>query len=274
MLKRLMQLVLCAGCLFQSLASAQEPTPIAQWQLSAGVSLLNYFLPEVPKWQAAVAVGAVSLPRYGGARRNRVVPVAAGELRFRDIAYLSSSEGVGMNFLGGKSYRVGANIGYDIGRVAARDPQLSGFGDIDAGPSLRMYGEKVLFPFVLRSTVVHALAGDAGWSVDLATYLPVAASKQFLVLAGPSLMWSDAKELQRRFGVSASQSSASGLPTYTPHGGLRNVGLGFSATWFIDDHWFMNATGAAQKLLGDAADSPLTQRDTQTALILITGYRW
>lgn len=247
---------------------------MAQWQLSAGVPLIGYVLKEVPKWQGAVAVGAVSVPAYEGSNHSRVIPIAAAELRYRDIAYFSSSEGLGVNVLHGKSYRVGLALGYDIGRAERRDARLKGLGDIDSSPELKMYAEKVFFPVVLRSTVLHTLAGDAGWSADVAAYLPLAGSKNFLVLAGPAVTVSNRRELRRRFGVSAEQSANSGLPQYRPNAGLRNASLGFSATWFIDSAWFINATGSVQRLLGPAADSPLIERETQQALIVIAGYRW
>lgn len=253
---------------------AQEPTPMAEWQLSPGVQLIPFFVEKIPKWQGVVAAGAVTLPAYEGARQNRVIPIAAAELRYRDIAYISSSEGLGFNLMRGKSYRIGAAFGYDIGRAEKRDERLKGLGDLDAAPEVKMYAEKVLFPFVLRTTVLHTFADEAGWLADFAFYLPVAGNKKLLVLAGPSVTLANEDAMQRRFGVSAAQAARSGLPVYSPGAGLRNAAVGFSATWFIDERWFANATGSVQKLLGPAADSPLIERETQTALLLVGGYRW
>lgn len=255
-------------------AAAQGPTPMAEWQLSAGVALVPYFLKEIPKWQGGVAVGAVGLPEYEGADESRIVPIAAAELRYRNIAYLSSSEGLGVNFFQDRDCRVGAAVGFDIGRFESRDPKLRGLGDIDSAPELKLYGEKVLFPFVLRTTVRHTMDGATGWLADFSFYLPVAGSKDFLVLAGPSVTVADRTAMRRRFGVSAAQSLRSRLPEYAPEGGLRNASVGFSANWFIDENWFVNTTGSVQRLLGEAGESPITQSDTQAALIVIGGYRW
>jgi len=274
--KLLLRLAACVAALTGVFhpAAAQGPTPMAEWQLSAGVALVPYFLKEIPKWQGGVAVGAVGLPEYEGADESRIVPIAAAELRYRNIAYISSSEGVGVNFFQDKDYRVGAAVGFDIGRYESRDPSLRGLGDIETAPELKLYGEKVFFPFVLRTTVRHTLDGNTGWLADFSFYLPVAGNKDFFVLAGPSVTVADRTATQRRFGVSAAQSLRSRLPQYEAEGGLRNASIGFSANWFIDENWFVNGTGSVQRLLGDVGESPITDSDTQTALILIGGYRW
>lgn len=273
-LLRCLRALALLGAALPGVSAAQSPTPMAEWQLSAGVALIPYFLEEIPKWQGAVAVGAVVLPEYEGASENRVVPIAAAELRYRNRAYLSSSEGAGINVLQGKSYRIGAAVGFDIGRFENRDPRLKGLGDLDSAAELKFYGEKVLFPFVLRSTVRHTLDGSTGWLADFAFYLPVAGNKKFFVLAGPSVTLASQVAMQRRFGVTPEQAANSAFPEYRAGAGFRNASVGFSANYFIDDHWFLNATGSVQRLLGDAADSPITDRDTQSALIVIGGYRW
>lgn len=255
-------------------ATAQAPTPMADWQHSAGVALVPYFVGELPRWQVAAAAGAVLLPKYEGSSRTRLQPIAAVEFRYRDVAYFSSSEGIGYNLLRGKDYRIGSSIGYDIGRPERRSEKLTGLGDIDPALEIKFYAEKVLFPVVLRASTRHTLDGSTGWSGDVAAYVPVAAGKRFFVLAGPAVSVADGAANQRRFGVTAEQSLRSGLPQYRAGGGPRNWSLGFSATYLVDDYWFINATGSLQWLLGSPADSPIVDQQTQRSLLVIAGYRW
>jgi len=247
---------------------------MADWQHSPGVALIPHFTQPVPHWQGGIAAGTVLLPDYEGAASMRFAPVAAAELRYRDIAYLSTSEGIGYNLFRGRSYRIGSSLGYDIGRKQKRSPALDGLGNIDAGPELRFYAEKVWFPVVLRASTRHTLDGRTGWSADFAAYLPVAGASNYLVLLGPSLAVADGAANQRRFGVSAPQAAASGLPEHRAGGGFRSASLGFSATYFFDANWFGNATGSVQRLMGAAGSSPLVQQRTQTSLLLVAGYRW
>lgn len=254
--------------------AAQTPTPMADWQHSPGVALVPYFVDSVPRWQWVVAAGTVGLPSYEGAQQLRLTPVAAAELRYRNIAYFSTSEGIGYNLFKSKSYRIGSSLGYDLGRAQRRAPRLTGLGDIEGGPELRFYAEKVWFPLVLRASARHTLDGRTGWSADFSAYLPVAGGQTYFVLAGPAVAIADGAANQRRFGVSAAQAQQSGLPQYSASGGLRNASLGFSATYFLDRFWFCNATGSVQRLLGAAADSPVVEDKLQTALLLVAGYRW
>jgi outer membrane scaffolding protein for murein synthesis (MipA/OmpV family) len=52
------------------------------------------------------------------------------------------------------------------------------------------------------------------------------------------------------------------------------MGLGFSATRFITDHWLINMDTAVNHLLGSARESPITQRTVQRALALSFAYTW
>lgn len=58
--------------------------------------------------------------------------------------------------------------------------------------------------------------------------------------------------------VLANQSRASGYTDYQAHDGLESAGFGFTAI----------------RLLGSAADSPITPARTQKVLVLAAAYRW
>jgi len=74
--------------------------------------------------------------------------------------------------------------------------------------------------------------------------------------------------------VTPSQALASGYPVYDAHAGTNAVGIGFSATRFITDHWLINMDAAVNHLLGSARESPITQRTVQRALALSFAYTW
>lgn len=80
--------------------------------------------------------------------------------------------------------------------------------------------------------------------------------------------------MQKEFGVTASQAAASGYADYTAHGGANAAGFGFSATWFITQHWLINTDAAVNQLVGSASESPLTQAPAQRIVALSMAYRW
>ncbi len=256
------------------LASAQTPTPLAEWQFSAGEPLRPYVSNSVPEWRGIAAGGVVVLPEYEGSSQSRVLPSATLELRYRDLAFASTAEGLGVNIWQGKGYRVGTSLGLDLGRDESRDNALRGLGDIDPAPELKLFGERVIFPVVLRLAARRTLGRQGGWSGDLSAYLPVVSQDNFFVFMGPSITVSDKRAMSRSFGIGTAQSARSQYAVYTPGAGMRAASFGVSATYFLGDGWFLNSTAAAQRLLGGAADSPITREKNQYAVNALLGYRW
>jgi outer membrane scaffolding protein for murein synthesis (MipA/OmpV family) len=110
---------------------------------------------------------------------------------------------------------------------------------------------------------------------DVEAYMPLpGSSRSFFMFAGPSLTWATRRHLQRVFGVTETQSLASGHPVFDVHGGTNSVGLGFSATRLITKNWLLNADAGINWLQGSAADSPITQSRVQRALAISIDYHW
>ena len=110
---------------------------------------------------------------------------------------------------------------------------------------------------------------------DVGVYMPLpGSSKKLIMFAGPSITYADHRYMQKEFGVTLAQALASGYPVYDPHAGSNAVGVGFSATRFLTDHWLINMDAAVDRLLGSARESPITQRTVQRVLALSFAYQW
>lgn len=211
-------------------APVRADMPIAEWQYSAGQVLQGYFQQPVPEWQGLVSAGPALVPSYEGSSAYRALPGLTLELRYRDLAFASTAEGLGLNLLRGRRYRAGVAAGFDLGRDEDDDPRLRGLGDLDPAAELKLFGEYVLFPVVLRADLRRNLGSGGGWSADLAAYLPVVGSERYFVFLGPSMTLSDGEAMHRSFGVSPEQAARSQFPAYQAGGGLRSAGFGLSAT--------------------------------------------
>ena len=248
-----------------------------EWQLPGGIILQKEFGQPVPEWRIVLgATGAVK-PLYDGALPYRVEPGPVVDIRFRDIAFASVGEGLGVNLLRGDNYRAGVALGYDLGRAVSLYPShLSGLDNIPAAPVLKLFGAYVIsksFPLVLRGDVRRVVGGANGWVADVGAYMPLpGSSKKFVMFAGPSLTLADGGYMENVFGVNTVQALASGYPHFNARGGWKGAGFGFSATWFMTSHWLFNADTAVSRLLGSAATSPITQRKTQGILALAVAY--
>jgi outer membrane scaffolding protein for murein synthesis (MipA/OmpV family) len=280
LLRKLIYLALLLGALGPSLAWSQTPSPLQQWQYSGGIVLQQLFQPNLPDWRTVVGLAAEDEPVYLGARATRVYGGPVVNIRYKDEAFFSVGEGLGYNFLHGRYYRVGISLGYDQGRREADDyAHLRGLGNISVAPAARLYASYVMskdFPMVIQTDVRQIFGGGAdGTTGDLEAYMPLpGSSKGFVMFLGPSITWANASFLQKNFGVTQSQSLASGDPIFNVHGGSNAVGIGFSATKFITEHWLLNADAAYSRLRGSAAESPITESKVQKALALSLDYHW
>jgi outer membrane scaffolding protein for murein synthesis (MipA/OmpV family) len=262
------------------IACAQTPSPLQEWQYSSGIILERLFEPDVPKWRTVLGAGIEFRPLYEGssAYRGEAGPVI--NVRYRDLAFFSVGEGLGVNILHGDHYRVGVALGYDLGRREEDDlTHLRGLGDIGRAPVAKFFASYVIskkFPLVLRADVREIFGGGADGLVgDFGAYLPLpGSSKKLFMFAGPSMTLADRHYQQKVFGVTATQALASGYPEYSAHGGANVAGFGFSATRFITEHWLINTDLAVNRLLGSASDSPITQRNLQGVAALSMEYSW
>jgi outer membrane scaffolding protein for murein synthesis (MipA/OmpV family) len=260
-------------------AMSQTPSPLQEWQYSGGIILARLFEPDLPKWRVVLGTAAEVQPVYDSSRAYRLQGGPVINIQYRDIAFASTGEGIGVNFLRGDHYRLGAAVSYDLGRRVKDDyTNLHGMGDIAPAPAAKLFGSYVLsrkFPLILRADVRQLLGGANGTVGDVGIYMPLpGSSKKFVMFAGPSITLATHRYLQSEFGVTPAQSAASGHPVFDPHPGADAVGVGFSATRFVTDHWLFNLDGALNRLKGSPDVSPITERRTQRALVLSVSYLW
>ncbi len=276
---RLLLWTLTLAVLMPRLAFSQTPSPMQEWQYSGGIILARLFEPDLPEWRRVVGVAAEVQPVYNGARAYRVQGGPALNIQYRDIAFVSTGDGLGFNFLHGDHYQAGLALGYDLGRDESDDrTNLRGMGDIGAAPVVKLFGSYVLskrFPMVLRVNVRQYAGGAGGRIGDIGGYIPLpGSSRRFVMFAGPSITLADHHYLQSEFGVTPAQSRASGHPVFNAHSGTYAAGVGFSATGFVTPHWLVNLDAAISQLRGSPAESPLTERRTQRVLALSVDYNW
>lgn len=268
-----------AATLFAVRAHAQTPSPLQEWQYQSGVVLRDMFQSKVPEWQVTLGAAMSLQPLYDGARSYHVRPGPTLDVRFRDLAFLSVGEGLGVNVLRGTNYRFGVSLGYDLGRRVSENPsRLQGLGNIEPAPVPKLFFAYALsksFPLVFRADIRRVIGGANGVIGDISLYMPLPGSSERLVMfAGPSVTLADASYMQNVFGVGMAQAARSGYPRFHANAGLKSTGFGFEATWFFTKHWLMNGDAAVSRLLGSAADSPITQEKTEGALTLSVAYQF
>jgi outer membrane scaffolding protein for murein synthesis (MipA/OmpV family) len=240
---------------------------------------VRLFEPKLPEYRTDVGIAAEAEPFYAGSRAYKVQGGPVLNFQYRDIAFISTGNGIGYNAVRGDHYQVGVSMGYDLGRSMRNDyTNLRGMGDIGAAPVAKVFGTWVLsknFPLVMRADARQFIGGAEGAVGDVGAYMPLpGSSRSFVLFAGPSITLATQHYLQTVYGVSERQSLASGHPVYDPHAGLSAAGIGVSATKFLTSHWLLNVDGAVDHILGDAAHSPIVEKPTQRVIAVSVNYQW
>lgn len=242
-------------------ARAQSLAPLLDWQNSAGIVLRSLGGP-IPDWEITVGGGGGVLPAYEGSNSLRFAPALLLDVRYRDIFFVSSGEGVGVNLIHGDFYRAGVALAFDPGREHNAATRLSGTGNIDPAPEPKIFAQFAIVPVVFTFDVRYRATSQQGFVGDVGVYMPVIGTKSVQVFVGPSVTLADDRYMNAYFGVSPRHAAPhSQFHTFEAHGGLKNANFGFTALYHFTDHWFVDVDAGIERLLGSAADSPLTQTE-------------
>jgi outer membrane scaffolding protein for murein synthesis (MipA/OmpV family) len=251
---------------------AQTPSPLPEWTYSAGQLMRTSLSPKVPEWSVFTGLSAAYAPRYDGGSDRHLQIGPSFDVRYGDLAFAATGEGIGVNALRGKNYRSGLAISFDLGRRAQDSNDTQGLGNINVAPELKFFAEYLIFPVMLRADVRHAFGGYRGWIGDFSAYMPVYGTKKFYVFVGPSVTFADNHYMSSYFGVTPTQSADSGYSQFSAHAGLKSVNAAGSATWMVTDHWLLNIIAGGQRLMDDAARSPLSLDRINYSTTFTVGY--
>ncbi len=269
-------LLLCGG--LSQAVSAQTPSPLQEWQYSGGIILARLFEPDLPRFRTILGLASELQPAYDGSRAYRVEGGPVINAYYRDVAFISTGDGIGYNFLRGDHFQVGVSMTYDLGRKVTQDyANLHGMGDISPAPVAKLFGSWVIsrkLPLILRVDARQFIGGAQGAVGDIAVYTPLpGSSKAFVMFAGPSVTLATHHYMQALYGVTPQQSAASGHPVYEiRHDGTSAAGVGFSATKFIGEHWLLNLDAAINQIRDNPSRSPIVERTFQRVIVLSVNY--
>ena len=253
----------CVGCaLAMAAGSAMAQTStLTDWQNSSGIVMRPLGGP-APEWQVTVGGGLAALPAYEGSNETRLTPAPTVDIRYKDVAFLSVGEGLGVNILRGANYRAGVGLTYDMGREHTAATRLAGTGNIDPAPVFKAFAQYAFVPVVLAVDVKQALTSYQGLTADIGAYMPVVANEKVQVFVGPEVTFADARYMQAYFGINSDNTDAqSHFHSYNAHGGLKDAKLGVAGLYHFTDHWFVDGDLGLERLLGSAQGSPIVQTD-------------
>jgi outer membrane protein len=197
--------------------------------------------------------GGLVGPAYEGADDYIVSPLPLVRLHYFRLPQFGAF---------GDGPETGFSIGPSFRFVPERDDddysELEGLGDVDAAFE---FGATAAYRYEMWrgfATVRHGFGGHHGIVGKLGVDAVVEPTPRLSVSAGPRLHFADSDYLDTYLGVTAAQSAASGLSEFDPDGGLKGVGVEAEARFALTPRWSIVGSAGYERLVGDAADSPIT----------------
>ena len=226
-------------------------------------------------WDIMLGAGAMLAPRYEGSDRFTVMPLPVIDIVWRDRVFLNSFNGFGIYALNRDDLQLGISVNYDFGRSESDDRRhLGGLGDVDAAAQGKIFASYGWNGIELSAEVAHSFGGSDGTLVEAGIGYPIALGERLSVTPGFSVSWADEDYMEAYFGVSNSQSANSGLAPFAANSGFKDLDLTLDARYLLTEHWALGLRVGAGYLLGDAADSPVTQERVQPYSIMSVIYRF
>lgn len=226
--------------------------------------------PNAPAWSFIVGMGALARPDYVGADSYKVSAIPAVSISYRDWFFADPTSGVGVRWRPDQRLRLSAGADYAFGRDADDGPLLAGSEDLDGGVTafteaeIRPFTQGIGRAFSVGIGVETPLSGDIDGvegAVDFAVSAPWGEGGYASVSVGA--IWASGAMMDDLFGVTPAMNAASGLPLYTPEGGIRSYEAGITAVRSLGGRWSVLMTGGYERLVGDAADSPIVESRDQ-----------
>ncbi|MCZ8309311.1 MAG: MipA/OmpV family protein [Magnetospirillum sp.] len=241
--------------------------------------------PEPPKGDWQVTTGALVgyAPAYEGADKYKVMPLPLIDVVWRDRVFLSTMNGLGAWAYRADGFSIGGAIGYEFGRDESLDrSELDGLGDVDAAAQARLLAEYRTGPFRLDAALARALGGSDGTTLRIGASMGYPINDKLRLMPGIAAVWADENYMDAYFGVTAAQSAlsrarlgtAAGKSQFEAKSGVKNVDLSLMASYSLTQNWMLRGGGGVRFLVGDAADSPISKRDTAPFVNLGLAYRW
>ncbi|MGV3729538.1 MAG: MipA/OmpV family protein [Sphingopyxis sp.] len=153
--------------------------------------------------------------------------------------------GPALGFIG---KRKASDVGADLPSVGFTF-EAGGFAQVNLTPALR-----------LRVEGRKGLSGHKGWVGEVSADYVARSGDEWLFSIGPRVTLGDAKYTRAYFGVTPAAAATSGLPAFDPGGGVQSVGVTAGYLRQLSRRWGIGVYGRYDRLVGDAADSPVTRQ--------------
>ena len=241
----------------------------------------GYYEAQQPReWTVQLGGGVMASPEYLGSDEMETDVVPFVRVEYQDVVTFSVPEGLNVKVLQAQGVNGGiwegeVGVGYDFGREEDDSDNLTGLGDVDDAALLQA---KLTHKHSAADVSVQfrqALGGHDGFDVTAAVERGVMLPQYHTVVKyGANIVYGSDDKMEAYHGITAAQAAASPRynTVYTPDAGFQTTGVNIMASRKVTPEWSLTGIAAADVLLGDAADSPLTEEELQLSVGAFLSY--
>ncbi len=216
-----------------------------------------------------LGIGAIVKPRYESADNYLVYPLPLIQLgRFYLPGFGQVVEGRG---------RTGAFIFPSFGfigqRKASDNADLTGTKKVDWALELGLGGGFRTDNFRAFAELRQGINGHTGQVGQLGLDGIFYPGEKWEISFGPRAEFASGEYMDTYFGVTSAEAGASGgrLSQYNPNAGFKSVGLSGIVSYDWNEDVRLHLQGGYERLIGDAADSPIAKAGSENQFSLGMG---
>ncbi len=222
-------------------------------------------------WSFGVGLGVEYESAYEGSDEFgfEATPAGAAQWRSGDDIFYWAGEALGWRGLRSKTWLFEATVAFDEGREESDsdDGRLDGLGSTGEGTEFVLQARRAFdadWRYWLDSRVVTGDNGSRGLfgvgrrfgdQID-------GTGSDFSIVA----VFHDSNLANNNFGISAGQSTASGLNETDLGGGFRSIGLNYTYRNYINENWQLFGEVLYERYSSDIADSPIARKNYEAEL--------
>lgn len=257
---------------------AQDTTPqsaVGDREVSLGLGI-----PETFDFHGHIGLAVGAFPDYQGSDDFSAVGLPLVDIRQENFLFIRGASvnpndghgSIGWNALNfgyaehGKrkfSLSLGPMIRFNVGRDEDDNSALSGLGDIDDSIGGGGFIEARAGNWSADVSAASQDAGDAGDGLLVAFRSSYTAQISERLSVAPAVVtsWGDDDYMQGFYGVNSAQAARSGLTQFSAESGFKDVGFQIGTTYSLSENFLINGQIGYQRLLNDAADSPIVDNN-------------
>ncbi|ADZ68762.1 MipA/OmpV family protein [Polymorphum gilvum] len=211
----------------------------------------------MPKTQYVIdlGVGAIAKPRYDGADSYLIAPfpiISVGRFYLPGLGQVADGEQrAGIFFY--------PAFGFVGKRSASDSAWLTGTRKIDWALELGAGGGFRTEHLRVFAELRQGINGHTGQVGEIGADAIVRPMDRIEVSFGPRAGFASSEYMDTYFSVSAAEAAAGPLTQYKAGGGFKSVGLEARVSYDWTDHVRLHLRGGYDRLIGDAADSPIVK---------------